>query len=76
MLVIVSSLGATFSLHRATFAKQKIWHECEVKGKIKQLFFSLPTFVPSPSGAETFKANLPARGEGGYALHARAHLGD
>lgn len=37
---------------------------------------AFPKFLPFPLGSETFKANLPVGGEGDYALHARAHLGD
>lgn len=42
---------------------------CEEEGKNKVFLYSLPD-------TETFKANLPVGGEGGYALHATAHLGD
>lgn len=54
--------------------KQQIQHECgRSEGENKAAFSKFP---PSPSGAGTFKANLPVGGEGGYALHATAHLGD
>lgn len=49
-------------------------HACSKSEEWNQTAF--PKFSPSPSGAKTFKANLPVGGEGDYALHALAHLGD
>lgn len=61
-------------LERVSFTKQQIQRGCWRSEGENQAAF--PKFLPSPSGTETFKANLPVGGEGGYALHARAHLGD